>query len=160
MITRRPTRPRSLRRFLPALLFVGAAGVMASSGCLSVASDSGTTLSPTDTSVSGVYNLQTVGGTFLPVVGQVTETQEFDITADQLTIGTDTSWTETTSYSVTDLTTGSQSAQQTVVSGGYVIVNGVIDFTTSVGGTAVFTGSVTGGTLNLLFNGTLFVYTK
>ena len=142
-----------MRRF-PLLLLVAAAV-----GC-GAASGADLTLAPTDANVTGTFNLQTANGQVLPVRSIFNQTQEWDLTADQIILSADNTWVETSSYVVTTLLTGDQVNTQTVASGTYSVTSGQINFIMTAGGTSTFIGSVTGSTLSLVFNGGRFVYSR
>ena len=118
------------------------------------------TLGPTDANVVGTYSLTLSNGRLLPIIARLTADEEWDMTADQLVINADLTWTETSSYQVTSFATGGISTQQTASSGTYAIVDSKINFVMTVGGTATYTGSVTGNTLKMVYNGGQFVYTR
>ncbi|MEO7083636.1 MAG: hypothetical protein ABI442_17710 [Gemmatimonadaceae bacterium] len=117
-------------------------------------------LAATDANVAGTYGLNLAGGQTLPLLAGQTTTQEVDLVADTLAIATDNTWTETSYYILVAFTDGSQTTSQTVSSGSYAIANNQINFTTLVGGTATFAGSVSGSTLSLLYNNARYVYGK
>jgi hypothetical protein len=141
-----------VRRLALLLAFVVAAG------CSDSVTDP--VLNPTDANIAGTYNLATANGHLLPIVARLTADDEWDITSDQIVIAADSTWTETTNYRITTFGTGVVSTQAGISSGTYSIANRQINFIMTVGGTATFTGSVTGNNLSLLFNGGQFSYTK
>ena len=118
------------------------------------------TLAPTDANVAGSYALSTANGRLLPIIVSLTADAEWDLSADNFVISTDNTWTDTTTYAVKSFTAGTVTTQQTGATGTYAIANGQINFTMITGGTATFSGSVTGNTLSLLFNGGHFVYSR
>jgi len=83
-----------------------------------------------------------------------------DMTSDQLIIRADLTWSETSNYKVTTFQTGGISAQQTSSSGTYAIADSKINFVMTNGGTATYTGSVSGNTLTMIYNGGHFIYTR
>jgi len=118
------------------------------------------TLGPTDANVVGTFSLTNSNGRILPIVARLTSEEEWDMTADQLTLLADLTWTETSTYKVTTFQTGGISTQQTTASGTYSIVDSKINFVMTVGGSAMYTGSVTGNILSMIYNGGHFIYTR
>ncbi|MGH7620308.1 MAG: hypothetical protein ACREPM_24085, partial [Gemmatimonadaceae bacterium] len=116
-------------------------------------------LDPTSTDVAGGYNLIAANGTAPPFPAFETQTADWTLTSDSVVIAPPNAWIESTAYLVTSLLDGSTSTEYSVVSGSYVIANAAINFTMLQGGTATFTGSVTGNTLTLIYSGKRFVYT-
>ena len=128
-------------------------------GCSSDNSDE-LTLPLTDADVAGTYSLTSSNGRSLPFTVLLTADEQWVITSDQFVIGADNTWSETTNYEITALSTGGTRTSSTQASGGYAISSGQIKFTMTAGGTTSFTGSVTGNILSLLFNGGHFLYSK
>ena len=118
------------------------------------------TLGPTDANVVGTFSLTNSNGRLLPIVARLTGEEEWDMTSDQLTLLADLTWTETSTYKVTTFQTGGISTQQTMASGTYAIVDSKINFVMTVGGSAMYTGSVTGNILSMIYNGGHFIYTR
>jgi hypothetical protein len=110
--------------------------------------------------VVGTFALTLSNGRPLPVVARLTNDEEWDITSDQFVIAADNTWNETTNYRVTSFSSGTASTQSTSSSGTYTIANGQINFVMAVGGTATFTGSVSGKSLTILYAGGQFFYTR
>jgi hypothetical protein len=137
-----------------ACLLLSAAVIL---GC---SSDSQTvTLGPTDTNIAGTYNLTASNGHSLPVIAFFTATEEWDMTSDQFVIGGDNTWSETTNYVVTAIATGATRTTSSQSTGTYAIANRQINFTITTGN-VLFTGSVSGNTLSVLFNGGQFLYVR
>ena len=128
-------------------------------GCSSDNSDP-LTLPITDTNVVGSYALTSSNGRSLPYTVLLTADEQWVITSDQFVIAADNTWSETTNYLITALSTGGTRTSSTQASGGYAISSGQINFTMTTGGTKSFTGSVTGSILSLLFDGGHFLYSK
>ena len=82
------------------------------------------------------------------------------MTSDQLIIRADLTWSETSNYKVTTFQTGGISTQQTSSSGTYAIADSKINFVMTNGGNATYTGSVSGNTLTMIYNGGHFIYTR
>ncbi|HEY4303260.1 MAG TPA: hypothetical protein VGM82_02235 [Gemmatimonadaceae bacterium] len=141
-----------MRRLILPLL-----AVLAIAAC---SSDHSLNLDPTDANVTGSFNLTFAAGQTLPYQAFSTTTELFDIASDKIVISADNTWVDTTNYVVFELVDGSQSTQTTVSAGTYQVATSQINFVTTTGGTAAFTGSVTGNTLSVLFNGSKFVYTR
>ena len=118
------------------------------------------TLPTTDVNVVGTYSLTSSNGRSLPFTVLLTADEQWLITSDQFVIAGDNTWSETTNYLITTLSTGSTRTSSTQASGTYAISNGQINFTMTAGGSTPFTGSVTGNILSLLFNGGHFLYTR
>jgi hypothetical protein len=128
-------------------------------GCSSDNSDP-LTLPITDTNVVGNYALTSSNGRSLPYTVLLTADEQWVITSDQFVIAADNTWSETTNYLITALSTGGTRTSSTQASGGYAISSGQINFTMTTGGTKSFIGSVTGSILSLLFDGGHFLYSK
>ena len=128
-------------------------------GCSSDNSDP-LTLPITDTNVVGNYALTSSNGRSLPYTVLLTADEQWVITSDQFVIAADNTWSETTNYLITALSTGGTRTSSTQASGGYAISSGQINFTMTTSGTKSFIGSVTGSILSLLFDGGHFLYSK
>ena len=118
------------------------------------------TLSPTDANVVGTYSLTSSNGRSLPIPVLLTNDEEWDMTSDQFVIAADNTWVENTNYRVITLSTSATRTSSTQASGTYAVASGQINFIMTTGGNTPFTGSVTGNTLSLLFNGGRFVYSR
>jgi hypothetical protein len=128
--------------------------------CLS-AEDSSLNLDPTDTNVAGSFSLSTINGAILPVIASVTTTQEFDLTSDTVSIGSDGTWAEISVYSVTLLADNSKTTLVTTIGGTYAIASQQINFVQTTGGGSVsFAGSVKGNRLTIVFGGSQFLYNR
>ena len=141
-----------MRRFVLLLM------VSSLTACQAAADDF--VLGPTDTNVSGTFALTTINGGVLPVVARVTNTDRWDLVADTLRISGDSTWTETSFYTVNSLADGSITTSQSIASGVYAIADKQINFTMRVGGTATFIGAVQTNVLTLVFNDAHFVYLR
>jgi hypothetical protein len=141
-----------MRRFVLLLM------VSSLTACQAAADDF--VLGPTDANVSGTFALTTINGGVLPVVARVTNTDRWDLVADTLRISGDSTWTETSSYTVNSLADGSITTSQSIASGVYAIADKQINFTMRVGGTATFIGAVQTNVLTLVFNDAHFVYLR
>jgi len=118
------------------------------------------TLPLTDANVVGTYSLTSSNGRSLPYTVLLTADEQWVITSDQFVIAADNTWSETTNYLITALSTGGTRTSSTQATGSYAISKGQINFTMTTGGSTPFTGSVTGNILSLLFNGGHFLYAK
>jgi hypothetical protein len=128
--------------------------------CLST-EDSSLNLDPTDTNVAGSFSLSTINGAILPVIASVTTTQEFDLTSDTVSIGSDGTWAEISVYSVTLLADNSKTTLVTTIGGTYAIASQQINFVQTTGGGSVsFAGSVKGNRLTIVFGGSQFLYNR
>jgi len=119
-----------------------------------------TGLVATSTDVVGAFNLLAANGQAPPFTAFVTQTEQWTLVADTLSIAADNSWNERTSYVVLALSDGSTTSRASSVSGTYSIANGQINFVETAGGTDAFPGSVTGNVLTLVFNGKRFLYSR
>ena len=75
-----------MRRY--AILLLAATGL---AGCQTASNDF--VLGPTDADVTGTFGLSSINGGPLPIVAQVTTTDEWDLTADTLRISGDSTFT-------------------------------------------------------------------
>jgi hypothetical protein len=140
------------------LLWVAAALTL--SGCSDSNEVSNLTLPITSTDVIGTFALTSADGVAPPFVAFTTDTEQWRLTADAITLSPNGTWSETTTYLVFALSDGTSASRQTVVSGTYAIANGQINFTMTDGGSSSFIGSVSGNALILVFNGKRFAYTR
>ena len=132
--------------------------LVVASGCGSDAPEF--TLGPTDANVVGTFALTNSNGRLLPILARLTAEDEWDMTSDQLILRPDLTWSETSNYNVRTFSSGALSTQQTASSGTYSISDSKINFVMTVGGTATYTGSVSGNTLTMIYNGGHFIYTR
>jgi hypothetical protein len=118
-------------------------------------------LDPTDTAITGSYDLVAINGTPLPSTTKVNAAQAIEVDAERIVIGTDRSWADTSTTVIVDLASGNNSPPtQTISAGTLDITNGAINFVTTTGGGSAFKGSVKNDTLTVLFTGTRFLYVK
>jgi len=118
-------------------------------------------LDPTDPIVTGSFALSSIDGTFLPVVANMSSTQEIDLASDTVSIASDGTWTETSVYTVTMLADNSKTTTVSNIGGTYTIASQQINFVQTTGdGSVAFAGSVRGNRLTVLFNGSEFLYNR
>ena len=118
-------------------------------------------LDPTDTAIAGSYDLVAINGQPLPSTTKVNASQAIEVDAERIVIGTDRSWSDTSTTVVVDLVSGNGSPPtQTISAGTLDITAGTINFVTTTGGGSAFKGSVNKDTLTVLFTGTRFIYVK
>jgi len=105
------------------------------------------TLPTTDTNVAGTFSLVAANGQPLPLVAQITQSEQWNLSADKLVLDPAGTWSEATTYTVLTLASGATRDTVANTIGTYAIANGQINFivTTAPGG--AFTGSVTGKSL-------------
>ena len=152
--------PRLSARTLALVSLCAATAVVAMS-CQKAPDTSLGPLSPTDSAIVGSYDLFAVNGLPLPSTTQVNATQAIEVDGERIVIAADNTWADTATTVVIDLVSGNNSLPTLTASAGTLnIVNGTINFVTTVGGGAAFTGSVKGDTLTVQFTGTRFVYVK
>lgn len=138
---------------------VWVAAVLTLVGC-SDSTESNLTLPVTSTDVIGSFALTSADGVAPPFVAFTSATEQWRLTADAITLASNGTWSETTTYLVFALSDGTSAPRQTVVSGTYFIANGQINFTMTNGGASTFIGSVSGNALILISNGKRFAYTR
>jgi hypothetical protein len=117
-------------------------------------------LGPTDANVAGSFALIDINGGPLPIIARQTSTEAWQLIADTMVVGSDSTWAETSHYTVTTLDAGTTRQEQTRATGIYRIANAQITFTMLVGGTSTFTGAVQGNTLTVVFNDGHFIYSR
>ncbi len=117
-------------------------------------------LGPTDADVSGSFALKELNGGSLPVLARRTTTESWQLTADTMIVAADSTWAETSYYTVTVLDAGTTRQDQTRATGTFRITSNQIAFTMLVGGTATFTGAVQGNTLTVMFGDGHFTYSR
>ena len=117
-------------------------------------------LSPTDANVAGSFSLVLANGQSLPLLVSLSSTEEWDLVNDQLVIDAAGQWNETTSYNITNLQSGAQRDTAGTTAGTYTVANGQINFAITTTPKGTFTGSVTGNTLIVLYNGSRFAYSR
>ncbi len=155
-----------MRRPIPTRLLVVAAciiGVAGLASCVGSPTDAGSLqlLDPTDSNIAGSFDLVSVNGLPLPSSTQVNVEQAVEVQAERIVIGTDRTWADTSTTVIIDIVDGSSGPPTlTASSGTLAIKSGTINFVTTAGGGSAFTGSVHADTLDVLFNGTRFVYVR
>jgi hypothetical protein len=112
---------------------------------------------PTQTSVAGTWNLQSVNGTALPFVLAQTGTNKVEITADVLTVTSSGSFTEITTVRTTQ--NGSATTQTSPDAGSYVLNGNNVTFQFQSDG-SVGSGTVAGSTLTVSNTGLSLIYKK
>jgi hypothetical protein len=120
------------------------------------------TLAPTDANVAGTFLLHTANGHSLPVDAGATLDGSAEIyqTADVMTLDGAGKWTELTTLALQSNIDNSEQTQTTASTGAYTIEHGQIDFVRTLNGAATFSGSVTGATLTIRYNGSTLVYER
>ena len=154
-----------MRRPIPTTLLVLVAcigGVAGLSSCVHT-TDPGSLqlLDPTDTNITGSFDLVAVNGLPLPSTTQVNAEQAVEVQAERIVIGPNRTWADTSTTVIIDVVDGSSGPPTlTASSGTLAIQNGTITFVTTAGGGSAFTGSVRKDTLAVIFNGTRFTYVR
>ena len=118
--------------------------------------DSSTT-APTQASIAGTWNLQTVNGAALPFIAAQTGSNKAEITGDVLTVTNSGSFTEITSERIT--TNGQVSNQSFADAGTYVLNGTAVSFRFNSDG-STGTGTISGNTLTVAEDGFSYVYKK
>ena len=102
---------------------------------------------PSTTDISGVYSLQTIGGTGLPVTFQTSTTTTTTLTSDVLTVGSDGTWSEAETV---QQTVNGQTTPGSVSDGGTWSLNGTtVTFVSTANGVVDYVGTYNSGTLTL-----------
>src|SRR5262249_11933140 len=114
----------------------------------------------TDTNVAGSFSLVAANGQPLPIVAALTTTEQWNLAGDKLVLDAAGTWGGTTTYTVLTLASGATRDTVANTIGTYVVANGQINFTITTPPGGAFTGSVTGKTLTLLYNGGTFSYSR
>jgi hypothetical protein len=119
-------------------------------------------LAPTDANVSGTFALVSADGKKLPIdAGETLDgTAEIYQTADEFEIGGDGQWTETTTIALQSLIDGTEQSTTSVSTGTYTISHDQIDFVRTLNGAVNFSGSVSGATLTIVYNGSRLTYAR
>ena len=113
----------------------------------------GDSTGPND-SVAGTYSLRTVNGANLPYIVLQVGADKLELTADVLTLTDGGSFTQITTFRVTE---NGQVTTSTVADAGSYTRNGTaISATFNSGGTA--TGTISGGTITVALDGFSYVY--
>jgi len=113
---------------------------------------------PVAVSVVGLFQLKTVNGTPLPATISSSLNSHTDLTADQLSVNADGTWSETSSFRIVSgaTTTTTQGASIGV----YQAANGQISFTETTPTPGTFSASVNGNTLTAIVTGVTLVYQR
>ena len=129
--------------------------LLLSIGALGVGCGGGDSTGPDD-SVAGTYSLRTVNGSNLPFIVLQVGADKLELTADVLTLTDAGSFTQITTFRVTE---GGQVTTSTVAdAGSYTRTGTAISATFNSGGTA--TGTISGGTITVAQDGFSYVYRK
>jgi len=112
---------------------------------------------PKTVNVVGVYQLQTVNGNALPY-SETSGGTTTSITADQLSLNADETFSEITDYRVTDGVT--TVTTQGAGIGVYTSANGAVSFTQTSPNASTFSGSVSGNQLTIIEAGATFVFRR
>lgn len=118
---------------------------------------SGDSTGPTEASVAGTWNLQSVNGTALPFVIAQTGTNKTEITADVLTVTSSGSFTEITTVRTT--LNGTATTQTVPDAGSYVLNGNNVTFQFQSDG-SVGSGTISGNTLTVSQAGLSLIYKK
>ena len=111
---------------------------------------------PTNASIAGTYNLQTVSGAALPFVTSAANPKS-EIVGAQVIVSASGSWNATVSVRIT---TGTTVATQSQVSAGtYTLAGSIASFKNNADET-ITAVTVSGNTLSATSGGFIFVYTK
>ena len=152
------------RSFTPLASFALAVGVITTaSSCVKAPTDTSIpALFPSDTNIAGSFDLVAVNGLPLPSSQQINATQSVEVEGERIVIANNNTWVDTSQTIILDLQTGDTSATTTTASAGTLnfTTSKTLQFVTTTGGGAAFTGSVHLDTLFVLFSGTRFVYVR
>ncbi|HEX6576074.1 MAG TPA: hypothetical protein VF042_13990 [Gemmatimonadaceae bacterium] len=118
---------------------------------------SGDSTGPTQSSVAGTWNLQTINGAALPFVVAQTGANKVEITGDVLTVTNSGSFTEITTIRTTQ--NGASTTQTVPDAGTYVLNGNNVTFQFQSDG-SVGSGTVSGGTLTVSQTGLSLIYKK
>jgi hypothetical protein len=118
---------------------------------------SGDSTGPTEASVAGTWNLQSINGTALPFVVAQTGTNKVEITGDVLTVTASGSFTEITTVRTTQ--NGTSTTQTVPDAGTYVLNGNNVTFQFQSDG-SVGSGTVSGSTLTVSQTGLSLIYKK
>lgn len=117
----------------------------------------GDSTGPTEASVAGTWNLQSVNGTALPFIVSQTGTNKVEITADVLTVTSSGSFTEITTLRTTQ--NGTATTQTVADAGSYVLNGNNATFQFQSDG-SIGSGTVSGSTLTVSQAGLSLIYKK
>ncbi|HEY2852309.1 MAG TPA: hypothetical protein VGJ18_05650 [Gemmatimonadaceae bacterium] len=114
--------------------------------------------------VSGTYTLRTVNGTAVPMIVYQDSQEKDELLAGNVTLSADNSWSGLLSIRATDLSSGQVFGGSYPIGGTYSLSGNTITLTDSPD-LLSFTGTVSGGTLNIggdigLGTTTAFMYQK
>jgi hypothetical protein len=126
-------------------------------GVLALALACGDSTGPTEASVAGTWNLQSINGTALPFVVAQTGTDKVEVTADVLTVTSSGSFTEITTIRTTQ--NGATTTQTIPDAGTYVLNGNNVTFQFQSDG-SVGSGTVSGNTLTVSQAGLSLIYKK
>jgi hypothetical protein len=112
---------------------------------------------PTQVSVAGTWNLQTVNGSNLPFVVAQTGTDKVELVSDVLTAVPTGSFTDITT--IRNTVNGQVTTESEADAGSYTLNGTAVTFTFNSDG-STGTGSISGNTLTVSANGLAAVYKK
>jgi hypothetical protein len=118
--------------------------------------DDDSTSVPTNASVAGTWNLQTVNGSALPFTLSASS-PKIELLSSSVNVTANGTWTSTTQ---TRTTIGTQATTASSTQSGTYTLSGSAVSIRSTDGTTVQAGSVSGNTLTLAQTGLTFVYQK
>lgn len=104
-----------------------------------------------NTSVTGNYTLRTVNGINVPAVVFQNATEKDELTAGNINLNADKTWSGSLSARATNLTTGAMATVSVPANGTYTTNNGSITLT-DASDNSQLTGTVGGGTLTIAGN--------
>lgn len=131
---------------------IATALLLASASFVACGGDSGT--NPNNASIAGTYTLRTIGGASLPYAFQ-NGSASYLLVSDAITMADGGTWSEV--YAYKNVSSGQS---QTGSDNGSFSRSGAAVTLNSAQGTAGYTGSFDGASLQLLSGGTLEVFTK
>lgn len=112
---------------------------------------------PTKASVAGTWTLQSINGVTLPVVIDQSLTSKLEITGDVLTVSSSGSFTQATSFR---LTQNNVVQTQTIPdAGSYVLSGSTVTFQFQSDG-STGTGTLNGNTMTVTAGGSTYIYMK
>jgi lipocalin-like protein len=118
--------------------------------------DDDSTSAPTNASVAGTWNLQTVNGSALPFTLSAAS-PKIELLSSSVNVTANGTWTSTTQ---TRTTIGTQATTASSTQSGTYTLSGSAVSIRSTDGTTVQAGTVSGNTLTLAQTGLTFVYQK
>jgi len=120
----------------------------------------GSLLAPTQTNVTGTFELTAVSNGALPVLISDDIDGKVELTGEQFVLAPNGTWSDSAMYRVRLYSEGAQRMTPVLASGTYALSGSQINFVRTSGATATFFGTVRKDLLNIAFERNIFSYQR